>query len=175
MEASAFPVVACWGGASGPRVRDGGRRIPKGDLLWRHSSGLPSLHARFGDGLDGRRQVGRNPAEGDVGSADAPRDPHQGGVTGSRRNRFQSDLRPADGPPGAKAPVRHAGSSAWMSDGLPMQIVGAGAWNLERPPGCGAPLGALLEATGNSRARPRAGQRAHARPRHPVWAPRLAC
>ena len=33
----------------------------------------PSIHARFGDGLDGRRQIGRNPAEGGVGSADAPR------------------------------------------------------------------------------------------------------
>jgi len=37
----------------------------------------PSIHARFGDGLDGRRQIGRNPAEGDVGSADAPRELRQ--------------------------------------------------------------------------------------------------
>ena len=41
------------------------------------SSDLPSIHARFGDGLDGRRQIGRNPAEGDVGSADAPRELRQ--------------------------------------------------------------------------------------------------
>ena len=37
-----------------------------------HDSDLPSIDARFGDGLDGRRQSGRNPAEGDVRSADAP-------------------------------------------------------------------------------------------------------
>jgi hypothetical protein len=33
----------------------------------------PSLHSRFGDDLDGRRQIGSKPAAGDVGSADAPR------------------------------------------------------------------------------------------------------
>jgi len=42
-----------------------------------HGSDLPSIHARFCDGLDGRRQIGRNPAEGDVGSADAPRELRQ--------------------------------------------------------------------------------------------------
>ncbi len=42
-----------------------------------HDSDLPSIDAHFGDGLDGRRQSGRNPAEGDVGSADAPREPRQ--------------------------------------------------------------------------------------------------
>lgn len=33
---------------------------------------LPVVQARSGDGLDGRRRIGLNPAEGDVGTADAP-------------------------------------------------------------------------------------------------------
>jgi hypothetical protein len=33
----------------------------------------PSIDSRFGDGLDGHRQIGSNPAEGDVGSSDTPR------------------------------------------------------------------------------------------------------
>jgi hypothetical protein len=41
------------------------------------SPGPPSLHSRFGDGLDGRRQIGSTPAAGDVGSADTPRAPRQ--------------------------------------------------------------------------------------------------
>jgi len=36
---------------------------------------LPVVQARSGDGLDGRRRIGLNPAEGDVGTADAPRAP----------------------------------------------------------------------------------------------------
>ena len=42
-----------------------------------HGSDLPSLHARFGNGLDGRRQIGGDPAERDVGSADPPRELRQ--------------------------------------------------------------------------------------------------
>jgi len=41
------------------------------------SPDLPSLHFRFGDGLDGRRQIGSTPAAGDVRNADAPRAPRQ--------------------------------------------------------------------------------------------------
>ena len=33
------------------------------------SPDLPSIDARSGDGPEGRRRIGRNPAEGDVGSA----------------------------------------------------------------------------------------------------------
>jgi hypothetical protein len=47
--------------------------LPKRKI--RYSSaipGPPSLHSRFGDGLDGRRQIGSKPAAGDVGSVDTP-------------------------------------------------------------------------------------------------------
>ena len=40
-------------------------------------SDLPSIDAHFGDGLDGRHQSGLNPAEGAVGTADAPRELRQ--------------------------------------------------------------------------------------------------
>ena len=49
-------------------------RPPKREIRYSSASaGPPSLHSRFGDGLDGRRQIGSKPAAGDVGSADAPR------------------------------------------------------------------------------------------------------
>jgi hypothetical protein len=38
---------------------------------------LPSIQPRSGDGLDGRRRIGANPAEGDAGSADTPSEPRQ--------------------------------------------------------------------------------------------------
>jgi hypothetical protein len=37
-------------------------------------SDLPSIDARSGDGLDGRRRIGRKPAAGDAGSAGPPRE-----------------------------------------------------------------------------------------------------
>jgi hypothetical protein len=48
--------------------------LPKRKIRYSSDSpGPPSFHSRFGDGLDGRRQIGSKPAAGDVGSADAPR------------------------------------------------------------------------------------------------------
>jgi len=64
--------IGCWvpprafGGLRGGRPK---RKIRYSSV----SPGPPSLHSRFGDGLDGRRQIGSKPAAGDVGSADAPR------------------------------------------------------------------------------------------------------
>jgi hypothetical protein len=56
------PSAAC--GPSSPR----GRSVCSSDI-----PGPPSLHSRFGDGLDGRRQIGSKPVAGDVGSTEAPR------------------------------------------------------------------------------------------------------
>jgi hypothetical protein len=60
------PSAAC--GAASPKGRS---------VISSASPGPPSLHSRFGDGLDGRRQIGSTPAAGDVGSADTPRAPQQ--------------------------------------------------------------------------------------------------
>ena len=42
---------------------------------WAITLRLPVVQARSGDGLDGRRRVGLYPAEGDAGTANAPREP----------------------------------------------------------------------------------------------------
>ena len=68
------------GAAVGLRRPEG--QLPKREICYSSdSSGPPSLHSRFGDGLDGRRQIGSKPAAGDVGSADAPRAPRQAPLT----------------------------------------------------------------------------------------------
>jgi hypothetical protein len=55
-----------------------GAASPKREIGYSSDSpGPPSLHSRFGDGLDGRRQIGSTPAAGDVRSADTPRAPRQ--------------------------------------------------------------------------------------------------
>jgi len=62
------PGVPAWAFGSPPGS------LPKRKIGYSSDGpGPPSLHSRFGDGLDGRRQIGSKPAAGDVGSADAPR------------------------------------------------------------------------------------------------------
>jgi len=60
----------CRGGPSAAA----GQPFPKREIRYSSDNPAPrSPHSRFGNGLDGRRQIGSTPAAGDVGSAEAPR------------------------------------------------------------------------------------------------------
>jgi hypothetical protein len=72
----------CVRGLRLPPRTSSGSKAPKEKVFQRAIPlRLPVVQVRSGDGLDGRRRIGLNPAEGDAGTAEAPREPRQASLS----------------------------------------------------------------------------------------------